>query len=113
MVQSIFIGGKDRPILFGFGALYHFEKATGKKPFEEFNKLSGNAGDLSVVTMVELFMAGFRCAAPGGVVNFSESDLAGWLSEPGVIEKIQKLFVESMPQGGDDDSAEKKAKGEA
>lgn len=111
MVKSILIGGKERPILFGFGALYQFELKTGKKPFEEFNKLSGDINQLSIVTLVDLFMAGFRCAAPDGVVDFKETDLANWLSEPGMIQQLQEAFVSSMPTGKDDDEEGKKTEG--
>lgn len=108
------IGGQERPILFGFAALYAYEQRTGRKALEDFaasaaqNELTPDA--FSIVFLVDLVHAGLMagCRKLRQPVDFDEVDVAEWLTDnQEAIAKAMQIFTESFPK------AEKNAPGPA
>jgi len=98
MKQYINLGGKERPILFGFAGLYEYEQGTGRKALTDFADLQ--SGEMSVSTIVDLTYYGLTAGARSSNqnVDFTQYDVAGWISEPGIIEKVMTAFAQSFEQ---------------
>jgi len=104
-MQYIEIGGKERPVLFGFGGLYAYEQRTGRRALEDFAKQAAAGPEapesFSIVFLVDLVYCGLLagCRANRLVEDFSEYDVADWLgSDTGLIEKVLAIFSGSFPQ---------------
>lgn len=98
MKQYINLGGKERPILFGFAGLYQYEQGTGRKALADFAQLQ--EGEMSVTTIVDLTYHGLIAGARSSNqnVDFSPFDVAEWIGEPGMIEKVMTIFAQSFEQ---------------
>lgn len=102
MTHFIEIGGRSRPVRFGFSGLYEYEKRTGRNAVTDFQSLSDGGNSVSVTLMVDLVLcglhAGYRSEKQN--VDFTEYDVADWLGEDSsLIERVMACFVESFPQG--------------
>ncbi len=104
-MTHIHIGGKDRPLLFGFGGLYAYEQRTGRKALDDFAKQAAageNAPDnFSIVFLVDVIYCGLLagCRAAKQPEDFTEYDVAEWIgTDTALIEKVLQIFVQSFPQ---------------
>jgi len=105
-MQYIKIGGRERPILFGMAALYHYEQRTGRKALSDFSKMSANPEDetegISLLFLVDLIYSGLAAGArkevPGSVLPFQPEDVAEWVGDDfALIEQVMTIFAESFP----------------
>ena len=110
MVKFIKIGGKDRRVHFGYGALMMFEDITGESAIEFFVKLS-QGGSITISKAVELVRVGLLNGArlDGEILELDNMTVADWMDEAqsegvNVFEDIAKIFTVSMPA----DDGEKK-----
>lgn len=102
--------GTQCPIHFGFGALYQYEKNTGRSAIGDFTTNSSGE-NISVTFIVNLAHAGFLCGASieKKPFPFSDDDVAAWLT-PDRVAKVMELFMESMPAGEAGEVKPKRAK---
>lgn len=93
MSDTLNIGGKDRPIKFGWSALKQFEKLTGKG----LSALS-DVSALSLDDIEKLIYAGLitGAKAEGVEVDFKIDDLETWLDAEGfdVFNRAMGIFGE-------------------
>ena len=113
MVKHIEIGGKTRPVHFGYGALMMFEDITGESAIEFFVGLS-QGKPITISKAVELVRVGLVNGAriAGEPLEIESLQVADWMDTAqadgvNVFEAIAQIFAESMPQ---DDGLEKKTK---
>lgn len=109
MTEQIEIGGKLRPVRFGWAGLLEYEQQTGRKAladFAEFGKALadftefGNAGGVSVTVMTDLVFYGLLCGhrTEKVAVEFDKYDVADWIGEqPEILERIMSTFTKSFP----------------
>jgi hypothetical protein len=102
MIEYIEIGGAKRPIRFGFAGLYEYEVETGRKALSDFAQMQGGLENTSIIVLVDFVSAGLRAGykAAGIGVDFEKYDVADWIQETGVLEKVMTAFAESFPQAG-------------
>lgn len=113
MTQYYNLGGKPRPIRFGFGAVMIFEKATGKSILAVSSAMEN--GTLQLTDMVELIYAGYLngCRSEKITPGHDKNDVCDWLDEMPQedLEKITLQFANSFAGGkakpADDDAGEK------
>lgn len=110
MVKFIKIGGKNRRVHFGYGALMMFEDITGESAIEFFVKLS-QGSSITISKAVELVRVGLINGArlQGETLELDNLTVADWMDEAqsegvNVFEEIAKIFAASMPA----DDGEKK-----
>jgi hypothetical protein len=110
MTNFIEIGGVERPVRFGFSALYQYEQRTGRNALTDFAKMQD--GEASVTLLVELLYSGL-CAGTRHEkkeVDYTQEDVADWIgTDMGVLEKAAAMFAESFEKAGEGD-AQKKGK---
>lgn len=99
MKQHIEIGGRPRALLFGFACLYEYEQGTGRNALSDFRDIESGNGRVSVI--VDLVYSGIcaGCRSDGTNVDFTKHDVAEWIGEPGVLERVMKAFSESFDAG--------------
>ena len=93
------MGGERRPVLFGYAALYAYEKKTGEPIAGKLAEFS--AGSYSIVTVVDLILCGLECGhnKEKKDINFDEYDVAEWLTDDvNLVGEIMAHFADSMPQ---------------
>ena len=102
--------GTQCPIHFGFGALYQYEKNTGRSAIGDFTTNS-NGENISVTFIVNLAHSGFLCGASveKKPFQFNDDDVAAWLT-PDRVAKVMELFMDSMPAGEAGEVKPKRAK---
>jgi hypothetical protein len=103
MTSYIEIGGKQRPVRFGFAGLLEYEKRTGRNAVLDFQTLSEGLQSASVTMMVDLVLCGLLAGhrTERVSIEFDEYDVADWITDDiGAVERIMTAFVESFPQGG-------------
>ena len=103
MTDYINLGGKDRPIRFGFAGLLEYEKRTGRKALADFAELSSGIQGVSVTMIVDLLYAGLAsgCRKEKVNVDFDDDDVADWITDDqSAVEKVMTAFADSFPQGG-------------
>lgn len=97
MVEYISIGGVERPVRFGFSALWHYEKRTGRNALTDFAAMQG--GTASVTLMIDLLFSGL-CAGTvheKGKVDYTAEDVADWIgSDVDVLQIAATLFAQSF-----------------
>jgi hypothetical protein len=92
------LGGVERPVLFGFAALYQYEQRTGRNALKDFAAMQG--GEASITLLVDLLYSGL-CAgsrSDGEKIDFEPQDVAEWIGgDFGIFEKVAKAFTEAFP----------------
>lgn len=98
------LGGEERPILFGFAALYAYEQRTGRKALEDFAGLAAQGANVtesfSIKFLVDLVLSGLiaGCRKLRQPEDFNEIDVADWLGEDqSLIQQVLKIFTDSFP----------------
>lgn len=108
MKHYIDLGGQERPVLFGFAALYQYEQRTGRNALNDFASMQ-EAGSISL--LVDLLFAGL-CAgvrSEGGKVDFAPEDVAEWIgTDFSIFEKVTTYFAASFPTPDSDEEKKKK-----
>jgi hypothetical protein len=97
MVKYVNLGGRPRPVSFGFGALYQFETNTGTAIGTVFEKLAG--GSLEVTVVLNLILAGLECGARRErlEIAYSQAEVADWLdTNPEAVTEILEAFTASF-----------------
>ena len=99
------LGGEERPILFGFAALYAYEQRTGRKALEDFAGLAAQGANVSesfsIKFLVDLVLSGLiaGCRKLRQPEDFNEYDVAEWLGEDtALIQQVLKVFTDSFPK---------------
>jgi hypothetical protein len=111
MVKTINIGGKERPVYFGWNALAIFEEKTGIG-------LSDIGDAISAGMTTKVFIDFVYAGLVGGVKktksehDFTSDDVGDWLDDYGVenMGKISEIYMEAMPMVKDDKKKETKPK---
>lgn len=97
MMEHILIGGIERPVRFGFSALWHYEQRTGRNALTDFAQMQDGAA--SVTLMIELLFSGL-CAGTRHLkqaVDFTAEDVADWIgSDVDVLQIAATLFAQSF-----------------
>jgi hypothetical protein len=109
------LGGKQRPVRFGFAALYQYEETTGRKALQDFATLSIDPQNISVKTVTDIAFCGLSCGhqSLSQTVTFTEFDVADWvMGDEKALTKIFNLFEKSFPKAKEAKSDEA-APGEA
>lgn len=104
MAKYVTAGGKQRPVLFGWGAFMDFEERTDIDAFEMLGKWgSGDLKGVKIKHLVELFHCGFLngCEDAGIEVDFTLKNVANWLSTPGLQIELTNLLSSQMPKSDD------------
>lgn len=95
MVNTVKIGGEERPVKFGFAALMQFTDATGYT----LSDLDTIGDSLKLSEALELVKAGLKQGArvEGQSFNASLEDIADWLDDnPEALEEVLNLFTASF-----------------
>jgi hypothetical protein len=94
MIRHFEIGGKPRPVKFGFNTYAEFERLSGK------SLINISAGEnLTVEQLLLLVYCGLREGARkvGEPFDFVREDVGDWFDEnPNVLTDITAFFVESQ-----------------
>lgn len=104
------LGGEQRPVRFGFSALWQYEQRTGRNALTDFAAMQG--GTASVTLMIDLLFAGL-CAGirhEKKPITFTPEDVADWIgNDMDVLQIAATMFAKSFEkaEGGDQ---QKKAK---
>lgn len=103
MTNIIEIGGKKRPVRFGWSGLLEYEQQTGRKALADFASFQNGIENVSIEVMVDLvyygLTAGHRKA--GANVDFDKFDVADWIGEDqGILATVMEAFTASFEQGG-------------
>ena len=112
MTNYLNIGGVERPVRFGFSALYQYEQRTGRNALTDFAAMQG--GQASVSLMIDLLYSGL-CAGTRHekkAVDYTPEDVADWIgNDMDVLQIAATMFAESFEKtkAGEGDT-EKKAK---
>lgn len=100
MDQFFQIGKKNRPVRFGYGAIYQYEKKTGEGVMKLLEDIS--AGNIRLSAVIDLAYAGLLNGAKANGLrpDFTPEDVAGWFDEvePSFIEHLLVHFANSFPQ---------------
>lgn len=100
MQNLINLNGKEYPIKFGYGAIYAFEKKTGKSILSVFNQMEG--GEVMFSDIIDLTHAGLVQGARSTGKKFNEDALtvADWLTDaaPDTTQRIIQALADSMPK---------------
>lgn len=114
MTEHIEIGGKQRPVRFGWPALLEYEKRTGGNALADFQQMAEGLQGASVTTMVNLVLCGLAAGYRSEriQVDFDEYDVADWIGADfqSIFEQITTLFVQSFEQGNGQAGPAKKPK---
>ena len=92
------LGGKPRPIHFGWGALYQYESQSGRSPIDDFARVQ--TGSVSITMLVNLLYCGFVCGyrAQNMEIDFDEFTVAGWIDEdPSIVQRGMDILAASFP----------------
>ena len=107
MTEYIELGGVERPVRFGFSALYQYEQRTGRNALTDFAAMQG--GQASVSLMIDLLYAGL-CAGTRHekkAVDYTQEDVADWIgNDMDVLQIAATMFAASFEK-------EKAGEGEA
>lgn len=92
------LGGQQRPVLFGFAALYQYEQRTGRNALQDFAAMQN--GEASISLLIDILFAGL-CAgsrSDGEKVDFSPEDVAEWIGgDFAIFEQVAKAFTDAFP----------------
>ena len=107
MDQLFFIGKRNRPVRFGYGAIYQFEKKTGESVLKLLEDIS--AGNIRLSAVIDLTYAGLLNGAKANGLrpDFTADDVAQWFddTEPAFIEQLLTHLANSFPQTTNTDAA--------
>ena len=95
MIYEVNIGGKVRPIAFGFNALASFCRLSGLK----IAQLEQIAVEMDLIHVINLIYCGLKDGARKKNIPFTATieDVGDWLDEaPGELAGIMNMFVESQ-----------------
>lgn len=110
MTEYLNLDGEERPVRFGFSALYQYEQRTGRNALADFAAMQD--GKASVTLMIDLLFAGL-CAGTRHekkAVTFTAEDVADWVgNDMDILQIAATMFSASFEKAGEGD-AEKKAK---
>lgn len=110
MTEYLSLGGVERPVRFGFAALYQYEQRTGRNALTDFAAMQG--GTASVTLIIDLLYSGL-CAGTRHEkkpVDYTAEDVADWVgNDMDVLQIAATMFAASFEKAGEGD-AEKKAK---
>lgn len=128
MVNWIEIGGKERPVAFGYAVAYAYETQTGGNYNELIytvagemeqagrainnNDLNGVATAVHVKPLTDLVFFGLKYAhrKEGVAIDFEAEDVAEWLfSDQAAITACVTALFESLPQPKSEDAAQPSA----
>ena len=109
MTTYLNLDGVERPVRFGFGALYQYEQRTGRNALEDFTKMAGGA--VSITLMVDLLFAGLVAGHRHEKVpvSFNQDDVAEWMT-PEVLNQTAVMFTDAFPAEQQEGDREKKTK---
>lgn len=96
IAKQIEIGGRKRPVFFGFYAFKVFEDETGIK----FSKMGESLEDMSIEVLVAFIYAGLVNGSKkeNKEIDFEKEDVFNWLDDYlGSIEDIMTVFTSSIP----------------
>ena len=100
MTEYISIGGVERPVRFGFSALWHYEKRTGRNALTDFAQMQD--GKASITLMIDLLYSGL-CAGTvheKGKVDYTAEDVADWIgNDVDALQVAASMFAESFEKG--------------
>lgn len=121
MTRNYFLGGQNRPVLFGMAANYEFEVLTGKTPAQAFTqhaqKVSEGFQGIPTKLISDLLNAGLRCSAlkAGKPIDWNVYDVAEWIGllPESDISNIVTHFTDSQPWGKPAQEGGTEDKGEA
>lgn len=97
MESTIELGGKKRPVSFGFYAFKVFEDETGIS----FTKMGESLENMNVDILTAFIYSGLCSGAKKSnqAIDFSRDDIYDWLDDfSGSIDSIVKVFTDSMPK---------------
>ena len=101
MTQYYELGGKPRPVRFGYGAIMNYEKATGKSILSLQNNLV--SGEVQFTEIIELIYAGYLngCRSERIQAAHTKEDVCDWLDEmpQETLEAITIQFANSFAGG--------------
>ena len=97
MTEYLNLGGIERPVRFGFAALYQYEQRTGRNALTDFAAMQ--SGLASVSLMVDLLFAGL-CAGTRyekKQVDYTQEDVSEWIgSDMTTLQKAAEMFAASF-----------------
>lgn len=101
MTQYYQLGGKPRPIRFGYGAIMLYERATGKSILQVAQNMG--SGEMQLTEIIELIYAGYLngCRAERIQSAHTREDVCDWLDEmpQEMLEQITTQFANSFNGG--------------
>lgn len=103
MTKYVEIGGKKRPVRFGWAGLLEYEQQTGRKALADFASFSGGLENVSITVMVDLVYYGLICGHRKAAVNvdFDKSDVADWIgADQDILTAVMESFTESFEHQG-------------
>ena len=108
MTEYLNLGGVERPVRFGFSALWHYEQRTGRNALTDFAQMQ--SGLASVSLMIDLLYAGL-CAGTRHekqAVDFTAEDVADWIgNDVDALQIAATLFAQSFEKAGEGDGQKK------
>jgi hypothetical protein len=108
MTEYISLGGVERPVRFGFSALYQYEQRTGRNALTDFAAMQG--GQASVSMMIDLLYAGL-CAGTRHekqTVDYTQEDVADWIgNDMDALQIAATMFAASFEKAGEGDAQKK------
>lgn len=100
MDQFFKIGNKNRPVRFGYGAIYQYEKKTGQSVLALLDEIS--SGQIRLSAIIDLTFAGLINGAKSNNirVEFDADTVAQWFDEVDqqFIEQLIMFFASSFPR---------------
>lgn len=113
MTNVIDIGGKKRPVRFGWAGLLEYEQQTGRKALADFASFQQGIQNVSIQVMVDLVYYGLTAGHRKADVNvdFDKLDVADWIGEDqGVLAIVMEAFTSSFERGGEGNAMKGKPK---
>ena len=109
MTHYITLGGKERPIKFGWKANKLISKKL-KLKLTDFNKLMDSFDNIEIMTYYGLICGAEKTGQP---VDFKLKDMTDWFDEEsgmGVLHKILEIYAESQEEEEKSNNANNKGK---
>lgn len=99
MTNYIEVGGKKRPVRFGWAGLLEYEQQTGRRALADFASFQNGIENISITIMVDLVYYGL-CAGhrqSGVNVDFDKFDVADWIGkDQSVFVAVMEAFTDSF-----------------
>ena len=100
--MTIQLNGKQHPVKFGMGALYQYERKTGRSAISDFQQVAG--GSPSITMVVDLIYSGIVCGYRDmmkRLPDFGPDELADWLDND-TITQMMTMFADSFAPASDE-----------